>query len=518
MEIIPSIEPIESQEEKSSEAANTPHDKKEEKKYRLDIFEENLYRSENYQSGFWNGYFGLSKEHQEGYLSEKARFNILEDELKHAQEQLHHTKLSLQKYEEKYLEGFKNLSKVQQKIEHQNVIAQRRSEELKNTEELIGNYQKESKSLRNNNSFLGGILFLVAAFIFIAGDLVISHEIVAYALNIKNNLEAWSFAVGLATVSVLLKPAYDRLIEYPYYKDVNKQAKLIYVVFKIFIVIFTIITLSILGYFRYEAYRTDQLRNNLNNSILTLQESEDSSTKLIEQLSQKSEDLSLGLVNSSSGMLAFVFSGVMFAIAGAICLGIAFPIIVAYIRIWFQIPMKLRKLYALQKKQLAEVETLEALISDDLAIEIAQNEEILNWGDKNSLSQKQKELETQILEIKKNLHKIEVEIQYYELSMGYDKGRFAYLQEENKKKEEEEAKLAEIQQSIANKKNGSNAKKIANNTLNGTKKVLEDEIVAQEDETSKSEENTTETDATFLEVENNLTKISSKVRNKIRKK
>jgi hypothetical protein len=37
----------------------------------LDLFEEALEKNETYQSGFWNGYFELSKDSFEAYLSQK---------------------------------------------------------------------------------------------------------------------------------------------------------------------------------------------------------------------------------------------------------------------------------------------------------------------------------------------------------------------------------------------------------------------------------------------------------------
>lgn len=89
----------------------------------------------------------------------------------------------------------------------------------------------EGKRNRNESpySLLAGILYLLAGVAFVTGDLIISHEIVAYALNIRDNYEAWAFAIGLAMLSVLLKPAYDRLVEQPYINEYStNQAYLRY--------------------------------------------------------------------------------------------------------------------------------------------------------------------------------------------------------------------------------------------------------------------------------------------------
>ena len=87
----------------------------------------------------------------------------------------------------------------------------------------VPNYAKRRTKASPDYSLFAGLLFLVAGISFLAGDLIISHEIVAYALNIRNPNEAWAFAVGLAMVSILLKPAYDRLIEQPYQENPEKN-------------------------------------------------------------------------------------------------------------------------------------------------------------------------------------------------------------------------------------------------------------------------------------------------------
>ncbi|MDW8296508.1 MAG: hypothetical protein RMJ97_06425, partial [Raineya sp.] len=258
----------------------------------LDLFEEALQKNENYQSGFWNGYFGLSKDTLEAYLSEKGRYDKIFDQLIYNEALLQENLQKIAIHKQKYQDTFQELTQINYQLDYQINLRQRRGEELAETEKQIQAYQAEKQKLRNNSSFLGGLLFLLAAIVFIAGDLIISHEIVAYALNIKNSVEAWSFAVGLAMVSVLLKPAYDRLIEYPYLEDKTLRSKRVYLIFKILVVIFTIVTLCILGYFRYEAYRADQLKNSLNSTILALQEEENiQNLALIEELSRKTEKL-----------------------------------------------------------------------------------------------------------------------------------------------------------------------------------------------------------------------------------
>ncbi|MFB0908463.1 MAG: hypothetical protein QMB03_09350, partial [Spirosomataceae bacterium] len=182
------------------------------------------------------------------------------------------------------------------------------------------------------------ILYLLAGVAFVAGDLIISHEIVAYALNIRNNVEAWLFAIGLASLSILLKPAYERLVEQPYLNDYHEKTTRIYGYFQTFLVVFAMGTMVVLGWFRYEAYKTDKLKDGINKQIQALQlesqpidpsqpvDNQALILKMDEKL-QAFDSLNMTLVNSTWALLSFVLSGVLFAVAGAICLGIAFPIL-----------------------------------------------------------------------------------------------------------------------------------------------------------------------------------------------
>ncbi|GAB4135585.1 MAG: hypothetical protein OHK0045_20420 [Raineya sp.] len=454
----------------------------------LDLFEEALEKGETYQSGFWNGYFELSKDSAEGYLSTQTMLKNYKEELQVQEQMLKEIEQSIENNDRQYGDLFSQLTQINHQLDYQINLKKRREHELAETNKQIERYRKENEELRNKNSFLGGLLFLVAAIIFILGDLIISHEIVAYALNIKNSVEAWSFAVGLAMVSVLLKPAYDRLIEYPYSQDKTLRSKRVYLIFKILIVIFTILTLCILGYFRYEAYRADQLKSNINSNILALQEDESGEAlKLIEKLSLKSENLSQDLVNSSSGMWAFVLSGVMFAIAGAICLGIAFPILVAYVRIWFQIPMKIKRLEKTRIEQNKTIEEIELLLSQQLATAEAKKNLISTLGVLEDLKSQRAEMQKRILSLKKRINETETEMQIYELTIGYEKGqKQKHLEKEKQEMQKMETAFVEKQaeEALINKQNNGQ-KKIE---ITSPIKIDEMETVRNEKQTEKSNE------------------------------
>lgn len=224
--------------------------------------------------------------------------------------------------------------------------------------------EAERASLRPAYSVAAGLLFLLAGVVFMAGDLVISHDIVAYALNIRNSTEAWAFAGGLAALSLLAKPAYDRLIEAPYLENNSPAAGRRYRVFKGLLLLLAVGTLFVLGWFRYEAYRTNQIKADLNRTVRALQSAEPSAETLqqTERLLRQGQQLNLELVNSPWGRFSFVLTGILFALAGAVCLGISLPVLTAYVRRWAQLPRLQRR----QRRQSEELAATLLTLEDEL--------------------------------------------------------------------------------------------------------------------------------------------------------
>jgi hypothetical protein len=256
--------------------------------------------------------------------------------------------------------------------------------QMKDLENSVTEIDTESERLRERRlekapsySLVAGLIFLAAGISFIAGDLIISHEIVAYALNIRNSNEAWAFAIGLAMLSVLLKPAYDRLVEEPYHNDESPKAKSRYASFKLILSIFAIVTLVVLGWFRYEAYRTDKLKEAINKSVKNLQLNavdpmtgqpinSPELTNKIENALRNSDQLNLDLVNSPWALLSFVLSGVLFAIAGAVSLGMALPVLQGFWYRWLQIDPRLRRLRRRRAKLLKQIEALQPSVTQHM--------------------------------------------------------------------------------------------------------------------------------------------------------
>ncbi|SOE20425.1 hypothetical protein SAMN06298216_0917 [Spirosomataceae bacterium TFI 002] len=325
---------------------------------------------EGYNRGIENG----NSEVTQSKLTSQSAYEQLLEELKE-------TKVDLLNIEEKIAtttEQHRAINGNLQKFTQLQAEKQGQKEtilsKISQSESEIEGYQNLKAERKTPYSLLAGVLYLLAGFAFLAGDLIISHEIVAYALNIRNSLEAWAFAVGLASLSVLLKPAYERLVEQPYLAAEKPSAKKIYGYFQSGLLVLSVLTLIILGWFRYEAYKTDKLKEGINREIKTMQMEATpldptvvvDNSALLTQIEAKLAEynaLNISLVNSPLAMLSFILTGVLFAVAGAICLGIAFPILQVF---WYR-GMQMNPAIRKRRRRILKSEKLLPSLNSELA-------------------------------------------------------------------------------------------------------------------------------------------------------
>lgn len=341
----------------------------------------------DFQHGYTSGVEGIDRQSYEGYLSSHVNDTWLAERVQDKKDEIRQIDQTLTEAATTRKAAY---DRLQEHLLSTNLAVQ----EAQKIEKDIADVEGEREHLRERRtrkaseySLLAGLIFFAAGVSFVAGDLIISHEIVAYALNIRNNTEAWMFAVGLAMVSILLKPAYDRLIEEPYLTEASPQAVRRYGWFKTGLAALSVITLLVLGWFRYEAYRTDKLKEAINKSIKNIQlnaldpanpnpVADAATLRKIEQQLQQSDELNLQLVDSPMALLSFVLSGLLFALAGAVCLGIALPVLQSYWFRWLQADPKLWRLKRRRKKldnihreaqvELAKQLTQKAILEHDL--------------------------------------------------------------------------------------------------------------------------------------------------------
>lgn len=336
--------------------------------------EQNLNENGDYQHGYTRGIEGIDRQVYENYLSSNVNHDWIQDRLNEKKEELSSVRANNQQALDQHRSAY---DRLQNEVMGLNNAAT----QMKDMERSMTEIDAETEELKTKRaekapsySLIAGLIFLAAGISFIAGDLIISHEIVAYALNIRNSNEAWAFAIGLAMLSILLKPAYDRLVEEPYHRDDTPKARSRYAGFKLALSIFAIVTLVVLGWFRYEAYRTDKLKEAINKSVKNLQLNavdpltgapinSPELTNKIEQALHNSDQLNLDLVNSPWALLSFVLSGVLFAIAGAVSLGMALPVLQGFWYRWLQVDPKLWRLRRRRKRILKQMEPLQQTVT-----------------------------------------------------------------------------------------------------------------------------------------------------------
>ncbi|MCF2501062.1 MULTISPECIES: hypothetical protein [Dyadobacter] len=339
--------------------------------------EQNPNQGGDFQHGYSSGIEGIDRQVYEAYLSSNVNHDWVIDRINTKREELSSVK-------NKQQETIRQHKTAYDKLQNEVMGLNNAAKKVQDSEKSIAEIDSITEELREKRaskapsySLVAGLIFLAAGISFIAGDLIISHEIVAYALNIRNSNEAWAFAIGLAMLSILLKPAYDRLVEEPYHKNETPKARSRYAGFKLVLSIFAIVTLIILGWFRYEAYRTDKLKEAINKSVKNLQlnavdpltgapVNSPELTNKIEEALRNSDQLNLDLVNSPWALLSFVMSGVLFAIAGAVSLGMALPVLQGFWYRWLQIDPKLWRLRRRRKRILKQMEPLQETLTAHL--------------------------------------------------------------------------------------------------------------------------------------------------------
>ncbi len=349
------------------------------------------YYNGDFQHGYVTGVEDIDKNTYEGYLSSQVSYEWIEDRINEKRSEVNKIEAEIEDVKEKRKSLFDRLQQFTVGMNTHTKEVSRIEEEINDKSLKISSLEKRKAFNDSPYSLFAGILYLLAGVAFILGDLIISHEIVAYALNIRSNVEAWAFAVGLAMLSILLKPAYERLVEQPYLHEYSTKTKRIYGFFQGFLLIFTVGTMFVLGYFRYEAYKTDKLKEGINKQIKAMQASTQSLDPTLTQptdsqaVIQKMEEqmraydkLNLDLVNSPWALFSFILSGILFALAGAICLGISFPIIQAYWYRWLQAgpsikrikkeQTKLKENLKIAEREVAEQEIQKNVLEHDLSL------------------------------------------------------------------------------------------------------------------------------------------------------
>ena len=233
-----------------------------------------------------------------------------------------------------------------------------------------------------------------------------------------------------------MKPAYERLVEQPYLTNFSPATKKMHNIFQTALVVISISTLAILGWFRYEAYKTDRLKEALNREIKSMQleatpliatanapiPDNSALNAKIELKLKEYDQLNQKLVNSPWALLSFVLSGVLFAIAGAISLGIAFPSLQIYWKRWFQYNPAInrsKRIIRRRNKKLNEVRKPLFKVQSQLEF---MNQKLELLPDLKELETKKSVLSTDLTEVNEKIKFAIESARVSNYNEGYDTG------------------------------------------------------------------------------------------------
>ena len=208
--------------------------------------------------------------------------------------------------------------------------------------DIVTSLKVKIKDIILENSLLALVLMLVAALAFISADFIISLTVVSTQLllnggDVKDYFYGWNpnsliFALALAAIPFLLKPAYDRLIEQPYKLNKNK------IYFNVLIILVALAALGLLintGFVRLKDFEDFNTIGAQNVSVFGggMKLAPPSGPPVITTSPEKTDNVITFVV---------VVSGVLFALGGAILLGMGLPELRKRVkRAWLKIVLKI---------------------------------------------------------------------------------------------------------------------------------------------------------------------------------
>ncbi len=306
---------------------------------------------EAYGYGQVDGQAGVNSENYRSYVGWTLEEERLAALLTEAKERLRDA-------EDRYAHTRDLLPNIAARTKEQEGAEQRASElrqELGEVEQALDRVESERNEKASRGSLFSGSLYMSVAIIFVLADVIVARQIVADALKFtKGELfginESWLFAFGLAMISVLLKPVYDRLVEEKYLDGTGRRT---YAWVMIAVASFALATLFVMGAFRSEAFA-------LQSQIDTLIRAQGSADEI--------RRVGDALASSRLGGWANVLSGMLFAIAGAVSLGMGSR----HYQDYWQIRRRLARESAKLRAQVQAARTQLRLLAGEIASRSAE--------------------------------------------------------------------------------------------------------------------------------------------------
>jgi len=301
---------------------------------------------DSYDHGFTNGLLKIPKEHFEEFIHENGQKRLARVGLANMLDSIEEHSIQMAQTRQRLLH-LKNMviSSEQEialgKIQQTDLYA--KTEEEKAHHDRV---EKERSNLVIEYNWLNVAIFIAVGLAFVIADFTITLDVLHHGLDMMIS-RAIPLAIAVSGITFVLKPTIDRLFEKPYLReDKRKKHGLL-----ISVSLVALVVLGFLGYFREEYLRSDNYKQAIDLDISRLNRQVDTQKELIvnfkrqgrgqeaseaESQVQKFEKEIEGQKKaiaknrwdlSSNKVLFWIFilGNMLFALAGAICLSIAFP-------------------------------------------------------------------------------------------------------------------------------------------------------------------------------------------------
>lgn len=196
------------------------------------------------------------------------------------------------------------------------------------------------------------LLFLSAGITFIVADISITQQITSWGFKMSG-WQARIFAIGLAFTAFLIKPTVDRLLEKPF-QAAGFKLKTLYKCVLLGLTALGLLILFCLGKFRSDA---EMARNKLDEITAQMGLLNPNSQQSID-LQREYDAVQASLSDNTWGQYGLIFSGVLFAIGGAVCLSVAFGSLKQLITRYWLLPARMRWLKKEIRSQDRQIATL----------------------------------------------------------------------------------------------------------------------------------------------------------------
>lgn len=385
-----------------------------------------------YNHGYTNGLLKVQREHFEGYIREKELHKQYIAEREILEKELAEKKASYELCREKTLELRNQIIDNEQIIEIEQKNYKRVQADFVALGQALEAGEKEKNGLIAPYSWIPAVLYLLAGIVFISSDISITHDIVSWGLDM-GGIESWIFAVGLAALAFLIKPAVDRIVEKPYRTGQGIRTNHGVLVA---LCVVAMITLGILGYFRGEADKLKNTKRDLISQKNKIQEEQsrqpDQAVRLrmgkeVERIDREIAAHQNALTNNWARVTSFILSSILFAFAGAVCLGIAFPAIDVLYKKQIVLPKLLRQKQAQLAQERQKLQASEQQIAQAQAqIQRAKVElELLPAA--QHLTEKLEDLGSSYEQLLSDIYTHEIAAQTAYYADGYERGHSAEL-------------------------------------------------------------------------------------------